>query len=465
MGKFHILDILVIILYFIGMIAVGIISSKKVKDSDSYATADHSLSFKVMVGTSIATCLGASNAIGQPGMTWEVGMASLLVLATWHCGWLVLLCFAKRLRASGATTLPDFLSMRFGKSTKVIASLITLVFLISSTAAQTAAVARILEGLGLLKYETAVIVSGLIIILYTVFGGLYAVAVSDTIQAVLLIGGIGIAMPVVAFAKAGGVGYVFANSSPEILRWDGVAPKALLGWVVAYIFAAGSQPAYIQRILASKDEKTAFWGSLTSNIICLFFGCVIAASVVCMPFLFPNLNNGELWTITAIFNLFPPVIRGAVMAALIGLVMSTADSFLLLIGTTASSDVCAAVFPELSKKKLLTLSRIFVVVGGLLGIGLSLGGTGVLKLFKTGAAAYGAGLFIPMVCACYWKKATTKAVNIGMIVGCITTIGWNLSLKSTGIDGVIIGVICCFVCVIAVSMADGTSRDVSKERI
>ena len=462
--SFGIWDILVIVLFIGSLIGVSVWSSRKVVSSESFSVADRSLTLKIMIGTTVATCLGAGSAVGNLGNTWSMGIAMIAIQGMWHIGWLVLIVIAKKLRESNATSIPDFFGKKFGPVTKAIASLVVLMFVINVTASQVAAVATIVEGFGLTSYKTAVLIAGVVIILFTVTGGLYSVAITDTIQAVLIVGGIGIALPVVAFSKAGGIGYVFANTNPSLLSLKSVSFPVLLGWLVSYILAAASNPGYIQRILSSKDVRTARLGTLWSDIIAFVFGTIMMLTVFCMPFLFPNLNNGDLFTSTAIMTLFPVGIRALILCALIGQVLSTADSFLLLIGTTAAEDIYQLFKPNTEPDKMLKIVRAFTIIGGVLAVFLSLSGKGILVIFKTGASAIGAGLAFPLFCACFWKKVRASAINAGALFGCFATIIWNQFFKSMiNIDGVIIGALGCAIIVTVMTLCQKPEKPLGEK--
>lgn len=451
-------DYVVVIAYFIFMIAVGAYASRKVTSAESFVTADASLTMKVMIGTTVATCMGANSAFGNAGAAFTQGLSAFIsVLFAWHLGWIALIVMARPLRRSGASSLPDFLQRRYGSTTRLIAAVVSLVFLINSTAAQVSAVGNIFSTFNLMAATPAIIVSGVIIILYTVFGGLYAVAITDTIQAVLLIGGVCVAVPIVAFTQAGGVSNVIAQTDPKMLDiFNGFDPLVTLGWVLSYCLGAGSHAAYSQRIFASKDEKTAFWGSIWSNLIAFAAGGIIMISVLTAPIIFPEMTNGETFVPMMIYTFFPPIIKGLIIAALFGLVMSTADSFLLMVGTTIANDIWGAIRPETTAEDRLKLSRLWTVIGGVVCTIMALVGGSVLTLFKTGSAAYGAGMFIPLLLGCFWKRASSKGINIGMLLGCFGTILWNLVLKaSTGIDGVIVGALLCLLASVGLSLADG----------
>jgi sodium/proline symporter len=136
--------------------------------------------------------------------------------------------------------------------------------------------------------------------------------------------------------------------------------------------------------------------------------------------------------------------------------VTTADTYVLLLSTTISNDICKVIWPKLTSPQLLLISRLTTVIGGALAIVLALYGQSVFLLFRMGSAAYGAGMFVPLVLACYWKGVRAVGVNWGMCAGCATTIIWNFVLRpGTGIEGVIPGAIACLILTVAVSLFAG----------
>jgi solute:Na+ symporter, SSS family len=448
------IDTIVIILYFIGMIGIGYFSSKKIHDSDDFVVAGRTLSIKVMVGTTLATAMGAFAALGMSGFIYKKGISAEYLIVAWCIGWIALILVARILRESNAVSLPDFFLKRFGPSTKAIASIVTLVFLVNATASQLAAMGQIADGIGIMGYTWGVIIGGTIILVYTVLGGLYAVAYTDFVQMIILTIGLGIFLPWKAMDLVGGFSGLLQNSNPLMFKpWGVIDTAVLLGWIVSFTFAAGAHPAYIQRILASKDGYTAKVGSIWANILTFILSLPILLAALCAPIIFPSLGQPETFIPRMISTHFPIILSGLVLAALLGLVMSTADSFMLLTGTTTINDIYKSIKPKVSLQKLLIYSRYATIIWGVTGIFLALYGKSVLKLFKMGAAAYGAGMFFPLMAAVFWKRSTTTGINCGMLVGCFLTIIWNFTLKkTTGIDGVIIASFSALVVLVVVSL-------------
>lgn len=452
-------DFFVMIAYFIIMIGIGIYYSKKIKDHDSFAIADRSLSMPIVIGTTVATCMGAGTALGDVGYIFEVGLIGVVSVSMWNVGWIALNLFSGKLRESNAASLPEFLEIRYGKSTRNIAAFVTITMVMNACAAQFAAAGTVLETLGLVERNVGIILGGIVIILLTVFGGLYAVAVTDTFQAVLIFIGVAIIAPIVAFSKAGGISEVFSRAlieTPKMFDPHSIPVILLIGYALSYMLAAGSHPAYIQRVLAAKDRKTAVLGSLWSNILSLIIEIPILLVPIAAFILFPNLADGEMLIPTVIYELFPPILKGLILAGLIALIVTTADSFLLLLGTTISNDIIPIFKTDASEHQKLWISRSVVFIGGALIIVLAINGGSVFKLFRMGAAAYGAGMFVPLACACFWKRVKAKAANWGMAVGCIITIVWNIVGlgESTGVEGVIVGAAICLVLIVGITLTE-----------
>ena len=344
------------------------------------------------------------------------------------------------------------------KTTGVITSSVTVIQQIASVAAQCASVGAVFALFGLVSRPTGIILGGIIILLYTISGGFYAVATTDVIQSILLVICLIIIIPIYAFSHAGGVGHVMANTSWD---WSAVNVPDLLALALSYFIAAGSHASYTQRILASKDEKTAFWGSVFSNGIGWIANWTTILTACAIPFIMPNLTDFEQFVPAVIGLYFPPVIKGLFISAILACVMSTADSFLIMAGSTFSNDIVKEVNPKLTDKQELLISRGATAVVALLAILFALKGGGIFKIFQTGAAVYGAAVFIPLLCGVFWPGVKAKAVNSAMVVGCVITLFWNqVGLKALtkdafgfAINGVVAGVFLCFLTVVVVNLA------------
>lgn len=315
-------------------------------------------------------------------------------------------------------------------------------------------------GLGICDKTTGTIAGAVVIVLFTVFSGLWGVAITDTIQSVLLVVGVGIIIPAMAFANAGGIAHVMANTDPSRLDpFIGISPIVMVGWFLSKTLSCGAHPAYAQRIFAAKNTGTAVTGTIVSDIICVIVFVVAALPAFCIPFLFPDMANGDMLVPMVVANFFPPVAKGIMISALLGLLLTSGDTWLLLISSTITEDILPAIKPDIDSQKMLKYNRIIVVLSTVVVILLAWYWNSVYQLFKVGGSAYGAGVFFPLILGCFWKRAKTKAINLAMFVGATVSIVWDYTLKKpTDIDGVIPGAILCLgICLIGSLMAEEKS--------
>lgn len=322
------------------------------------------------------------------------------------------------------------------------------------------------EILGICTFEQGIIFGGLIITVLTLFGGLEGVAITNTIQSVFIVIVCVIAVPLLSFAKVGGVDTVLDNIrqvSPERLSLlAGIGPMTLIGYVLSNALASGAEPAYAQRILAAKDVKTGVMGSITSNVVGVLLTIPISLGVLCLPYILPNETDGSHYIPVMILNFFPPVVKGFAVFAFISLFLTTGAAFLLLTSSVVTNDLIRPFRPNLEDRKLLRMSRMLVVVVGLASIVIAVAGDSIYSVMLLGSACYGAAVFFPLLIGCFAKKRVcdSRFVNAGMLCGCFVTLVWNWLLTDvTGVAGVVVGGFCCLaLCLLGFLVKGGTSE-------
>ena len=132
--------------------------------------------------------------------------------------------------------------------------------------------------------------------------------------------------------------------------------------------------------------------------------------------------------------------------------LTSGDTYLLLLGTTVTEDILKPHMKKASDRKLLFLNRCVCVLSAVVICAMALYVKSIYQLFKTGGSAYGAGIFFPLILGCFWKKARPKSIAIAMAVGCASSFIFDMFLKiplGLDMDGVIIGAgLCLAVCII-----------------
>ncbi|MBS6953556.1 MAG: sodium:solute symporter family protein [Enterocloster asparagiformis] len=451
-----VLDSVVVVIMMAGLIFVSIFFTKNNKSAEEYNNAGKSLTIWLVVGSTIATFMGSYSGLGAPQLILAAGLSGLTAGLMFHVGWIALCFMAKPLRASGVNTLSEFLAVKYGgQSTRTVGAIVTVVFVFSSIAGQFIACGTMAQVLGISTLRDGIIYGGLMIILLSMFGGLKGVAITNTIQSVFIAIVCVIAIPVMSFVKAGGFMTVMNDiktTSPQTLNFfAGMAPMTLIGYVLSNLLSAGSSPSYTQRILVAKDVKTGVRGSIISNLLGVCFTIPIALGVLCVPYILPNVTDGSHYMPQMILTFFPPVLKGIAVFSFASLFLTTGDANLMLASSVVANDLIKVAKPDIDDRKLYHISRISVVVIGLISIAVAVNSGTIYEIMMLGSAVYGAAIFIPLFLGCFFSKNRTynyKFVNAGMLCGCFVTLIWNwLLVGVTGIAGVIVGALAClFLC-------------------
>ena len=445
--------VITIILYIVGMMILGMAAGKKVKNASDFSSAGQNLPWYLAAGSTIATCMGANMVIGKYDLIFQSGLSGLTASLFWWLGWLLLLLMTKKLRSSGATSIPTFLAKRYDARTQKIGSWCVLLMTVSSCAAQFLSIGTICEALGICERERGVWIGAALVILFTVFSGLWGVALTDAVQSVILMVAFGIIFPIAVFKVAGGwnavVEYNLEQSAERMDLLSGIAPVSMIGWALYYGLSTGSDPSFSQRIFAAKDMKAAVKGQGVAWIFTLVIvGFISAFPGLAIKKIFPDIPYGSAFTPLFIVTYMPSVLKGIMIASLLGLMLTSGDTYLLLLSSTILDDIVRPRYPHMKEKKRLWLAKLACVLAAALICFMALYVNSIYQLFKTGGGAYGAGIFFPLLLGCFWKKADAKAVNVGMLVGAFVSFGFDMLVKiplGLEIDGVLIGAALCLV--------------------
>lgn len=443
MGKISVIDIGVIILYIAFFVGLCVYSNKKMQ-AKNFTNAGQSLSWFMVAGSTIATTMGGNMVIGKYDMILEAGVAGITSSLFWWVGWVFLLIMAVPLRKSGVSSLPMFLEKRYNTTTKKYSSYCVLISAIASCAATFLAIGVMLEALGLCDRKAGTLIGALVVVLLTLPSGLYGVALTDTIQAIIILVTFGVIFPIMVFRTAGGIETVLASQTPERLSLvKGIAPITMVGWAISYSLSTGAEPNFAQRIFAARSTRDALIGSLTAwGVSLIVAGIITALPALAMTNVFPDITIGSTFTVRYVSTYFPIALKGLILSVLLGLTLTSGDSYLLLLGSTFVDDIIRPKHKSLSDKKILMITRVSCVVFSIILCLIALYVDKIYALFKIGASAYGAGIFFPLILGCFWKKANAKAAGIAMIVGSICSFGFDMFVKvplGLKVDGVIIG--------------------------
>ena len=453
--------LVVLIIYFILMLAVGIWANRFNNDVDDFLLAGRRLGLVFASFALAATYFGGGFVIGIGQMAYEKGLVAWWNGIAGGLGLILVALVACKMRDMALYTVPDFLGKRFNSQfISTVASILSLIALVGILAGQVSAARNVFAALGL-NPVIGGFVAAVIFVVYTSIGGLWAATLTDFIQ--MIIAGVGcVAAALIVIHNTGGweATTVMINqvNPPEsfysMMGGDGFS---FILWLtlplILYTFIG--QDVY-QRIFASKDGKTARNSCIVAGVIIIVVTVFPALMGMSARGMFPDLPDTGMAVPTLILKALSPVLAGLVLAAIMAAIMSTAASIL----TAATSHVINDVYRQLiykgrdlDPKRLLVLSRIWTLVIGALAIVISFLIPQIVKLLLMSYTLYTSGVFIPVVGGFFWKKATREGAIAALVTGTVIAVASIGGVSFFGIPTEIFSGLVCLVIFVGVSLA------------
>ena len=343
------IDLAVIAIYFCALIGIGIYAGSKVKNSEDYMVAGRSLGFPVLLGTLVGSAIGAAATFGKAGKAYEVGYGVLIASVAYVLGYIVLCFLAPKLQQAKIDTIPAALERRYGKSMRIIAAVILVLAVIALFGAQLIAIGLTAEavfaGIGI-TFEQAVIIATLVIVIYTLIGGLLAVAYNDLFQTIVMLIGGGLLLPIFLSLDLGEQ-FTDALVSPASDFLGGMHWSYVLSFFPIYFAFVLIDPTIWQRIAASKNNRILKPALLATAGIYMFWSIIVISLGVIASNILPDLAHPDSAIPTLVVMHMPPLVKGICLAAILGIIISTADSALLVTGTTVSTDLFKVINPNI----------------------------------------------------------------------------------------------------------------------
>ncbi|EMR06642.1 Propionate transporter [Bhargavaea cecembensis DSE10] len=420
-----------VVVYLILMALLGVYFAKSsIKNSDDFMVAGRSLPLWIVIGTLLATFVGSGTVVGGASFIYQYGpFAAIFNLSGGFVGAFILYLIASKVRQSEMYTVPQLLEKRFGTATRVIASIFILLAYVGITAYQFTGGAYVLQLTTGMPLEVGAIVMCALVIFLTMSGGLFSVAYSDALGAVLILIGFIIGIPFALNAAGGFSG--LAEALPAMTKtWNGgLSIPQLLGFFLPlFLLVLGDQNMY-QRFAAAKDELTAkrsVLGFIAGNA--LVVGLVIMMATTAIV-LFPTISPDAAILTVAIEGV-PVAIGVLILCASVAFLITTATSYLL----SASGNIVYDLVQRFSKKELPEQKLLWLNRGTVLGLGVFAYVLGqffpsVLAIQMYSYTMYGAAITPAIIATLLWKKATTAGIMSSIIVGGSATMFWELVLN------------------------------------
>jgi solute:Na+ symporter, SSS family len=442
----HIADWIVLGLYIVVMIGIGVWANRLQTGTEAYFVGNRNVRWWAAGLSIIATSFSAASVLGVPGYAFATDMWYLQYqLGDILAAVIVIVLFIPFFhKLKGLTTAYEYLEARFDTKTRLLGSTLFIMTVLLRAGTLLFGAALLFSAVaptdlipGLTGVEEAVVIFGIIAIIYTVMGGISAVIWTDVIQFVIMSIGIFASMAVVVLGTPGGWGTAFADASEMeklgILKLDDpMGGQGILTAIFGYgllalsLFGTNQQP--VQRYMTVKSPREA-QSALILGVGAGAFGVLLSLLLGVFLFVyyqhFPGLLPDDL-TADQVMPHFvntqvPPIITGALVAAVFAAAMSSLDSALNSLAAATTVDFLKRFRPDIPDATRLTFAKVVVVTAGILGIAIGIYSARteapLIDLILTFMGYFAGGLLGLFLLGMLTKRANGHGAFIGAITG------------------------------------------------
>lgn len=417
------IDVIVILAYLAVMLAIGFMSKKRANSSsEQYLVAGRNLGFWMFFPCMSAVVLGGASTMGATKLGYVGGFGLSWFLVWQGLGVMALGFFmSKKLVRLKITTVGELFSLRFGKFARLFSAVIMSIFTSMLAVIQIIAVGALLSALLGWDMTFAMLVGGGIAILYSFIGGMVAITFTDFIQWAIMTVGVFLIFLPMAFIKAGGFEGLATLPPAHLNFMSGGFLDEILPKFIMFFLGISIDQSVWQRVFTGKNSKIAYAGTIASGVYSLVYGLACVFLGMCAFLILPTLDSPQQAFGLLAVEILPPGVLGIVIAAVMSAIMSTMSGPILATTTLVLKDMILPVKDLNEKQKMLTTRVLMFSISAACMVCALFFGDIVVALDVAYAILSG-GLFVPIICALFWKRATTKACVASMIVSTVVII-------------------------------------------
>ncbi len=432
-----------VIVYLLVTIAIGLMAAKRVHNSADFAIAGRHLPMAMIVTTTCATWFGSETVLGIPAKFVNGGLHGVVEdpFGAGFCLILVGLFFAGKLYRMTLLTISDYYRERYGRSVEIVCSIIIMVSYLGWVSAQVTALGLVFNLLsnGAIGIELGMVIGVVSILAYTLFGGMWSVAITDFIQMIILVVGLSV-LAVFAADQAGGADKVVALAvSQDMFKFlpepNFTDIAFFIGAAVTIMFGSIPQQDVFQRVMSANSIKAATHGPVIGGICYILFAFVPMFLVVSAMLIMPEkateliADDPQKVLPTLVMEQMPFIMQVLFFGALLSAIKSCASATLLAPSVTFTENIWRQFHPHQSDQQELRAMRVTVLVFSALVLcyAIAMQGTSIYEMVSGAYQVPLVGAFVPLLFGLYWPRATTQGAIFAIVLGLGT---WLLFLAT-----------------------------------
>jgi SSS family solute:Na+ symporter len=439
------LDWILLAGYFALLILIGVQTMRRVKNPDDFAVAGNRIVWPVFFGSLAAAFLGGGASIGVAGATMRDGYVYMFAFCAFGIQTvLVGLFVAPRLKNYvGAHTLGDVMHEHYGKPARIVTGVLSLALCAGILGAQALAIGTVVNATLDVPTVPAVLIGMGVVVLYSSFGGAWAVIQTDMLQFVFL----GVLLPVALLIGLDAVGgpssLIDQVPAAHLTVMGDYTPLQFLTLFCALLLGETLVPPYAQRTFSTPDSRHARIGFTMAGFFSFAFYFVSASLGLIALVLYPNIESDQALP-TVVMNLMPIGVLGLVIAALLAVVMSTASSYLNSTAVVLTKDIYQPLRTSpIPATRRLAIERATSVIVGAAATIFALSVPTIVDALLYSYTLWAPTIIVPLFAAVLFGIRSAPAALSGIAAGAIVTAVWQWVLPAPfGLDdGLIPGVL------------------------
>ena len=440
-----------VIIYWIISVAIGIYAAKWVHNTKDFAVAGRRMPMYIVTATVFATWFGSETVLGIPATFIKDGFSGIIAdpFGSSLCLILVGLFFARPLYRMNLLTIGDYYRKRYSRPVEMLTTLCIVISYLGWVGAQIKALGLVFFVVsdGAMSQQVGMMVGAATVLVYTVLGGMFSVAITDFIQMIIIVLGMLYIAVAVSGIVPGGAPAVIAHAASNDKFSILPAPELkdvlwfLAAWLTMMLGSIPQQDVF-QRVQSAKDENTAARSSILGGCMYFLFAFIpmylaYSASLIDPAMVAGAMKEGgdtQLILPNLILSPIVPIFAQIMFfGALLSAIKSCASATLLAPSVSFSENILRPFFPHLSDRRFLQLMRIVLVVFTVLVTYVAMSTeASIYKMVENAYKVTLVGAFVPLVCGLYWKRAT----NLGGMLAVLSGLAVWIAMENYSPNGV-----------------------------
>ena len=419
-----------LLLYLAATMAIGI--KAKATTLEKFIIGDR-LSTKALVATIVSTFYGASAILGGVSLTYQMGLGVIWFMVPFYLGNIAVVFLIKKIADSERYTLPDFLGDFYGKEFAIASSILLATLCLIPE--EIIAGGKILSTFTSMPVEVAMGIMAFVLVVPVAIGGMKADVKTDVVQFVLMLFMLAMMVPFTLSCLRSGITSGIPEGYFNPFSYISAQEIAVF-FILLFFLPITSAPLY-QRFFASESEACSRKSVLYSIAIWMAVDSIIILCGFAALRLFPDLPDPDT-SLIVLGTALPAVGRGIFFVGLLAVIMSTVNSFLQSGASSLAYDVFRHFRPATSEGELLALSRLFVIVLGILSLGLALWFQMIVPALLFTLSMWTAGILVPTLTALMGRKLRKDTALYSLLIGALSSLVWKI-VQPFDIDALFIG--------------------------